>query len=139
MATTEMTPTSPPLLRRALKNGWTWFADFRRTRPFWGALWLALGGYAVLHFASTSIGIAIAGGWSGSAGYILGGGMILFAVVAVATPQYSALCGLIGVLLALAAFIAANLGGFLVGSVLGIFGGSMIWGWGEKKPRNEQS
>ena len=32
-------------------------------------------------------------------------------------------------------FVAANLGGYLVGSVLGIVGGSLVWAWGEKAPR----
>lgn len=125
--------TAPSALR-PLVRARHWFRDFRRTRPFWGGLWLALGGYVVIHFAHTPLGIAIAGGWGGSSGYILGGGMIMFAAVAWFAPHYAGLCGVVGVLLALAAFVAANLGGFLIGSVLGIFGGSMIWGWGEKKP-----
>lgn len=122
-------------LLRGLASLWTCFAAFRRTRPFWGALWLGLGGAAVIHFSRAPLGLAIGGGWNASAGYILGGGMVMFALVAWFAPHYSALVGLVGVLLALAAFIAANLGGFLVGTVLGIFGGSMVWGWGEKRPR----
>ena len=40
-----------------------------------------------------------------------------------------------GFLIAVAAFPTANLGGYLIGSVLGIIGASMVWAWGEKKPR----
>lgn len=117
---------------------WRWFRAFRRTRPFWGGLWLALGGLVVIHFSRAPLGLALGAGWSSSAGYILGGGMVMFALVAWFAPHYSGLVGFVGVLLALAAFIAANLGGFLIGTVLGIFGGSMVWGWGEKRPRRSR-
>lgn len=111
------------------------FRAFRRTRPFWGGLWLMLGGYVVVDLASAPLAVMIGGGWNTSAGFILGGAMILFGLVAWFAPHYSALVGLLGVLFALAAFIGANLGGFLIGTTLGIIGGSMVWGWGEKKPR----
>ncbi|WP_235539093.1 DUF6114 domain-containing protein [Nocardioides sp. Soil796] len=116
-----------------------WFRAFRRTRPFWGALWLALGGLVIIHFARSPITMVIGGGWNSSAGYILGGGMVMFALVALFAPLYRSLVGIVGVLLGLAAFIAANLGGFLIGTLLAIFGGSMIWAWGEKKPRKSRA
>ena len=121
--------------RSAAVVAWGWFRTFRRTRPFWGAVWLALGGYAVLHFARSPLNMVVAGGFNAMAGYLLGGGMVMFALVALFAPHYKGLVGVVGVLLALGAFIGANLGGFVIGSVLGIIGGSMIWGWGEKKPR----
>lgn len=121
------------LLLRAL----SWFTAFRRTRPFWGSVWLFVGGIVVLRTADIPLGLVLGQGFSGSAGYILGGGMMLFAAVAMFAPHYHALVGLVGVLLALAAFVSVNLGGFLVGTVLGIVGGSMVWGWGEKRPRPE--
>lgn len=111
-----------------------WFRAYRRTRPFWGALWLVLGGLVVVKFNSYPMGLAMTGGFNRSAGYILGGAMVLFAGVALASPLYARLVGVLGVLSAMAAFIGSNFGGFLVGSVLGIIGGSMIWGWGELAP-----
>ncbi|OUZ08560.1 hypothetical protein BHE97_12840 [Aeromicrobium sp. PE09-221] len=120
--------------RGRVRRAWRWFGAFRRTRPFWGGLWLLLGGYVVIDLASSSIGFAVQGGWSASSGYILGGAMVLFGLVAWFTPHYSGLVGLLGVLTALAAFVGSNLGGFLIGTLLGIIGGSMVWAWGEKKP-----
>lgn len=124
--------------RNALAAGWRWFRAFRRTRPFWGALWLALGGAVIVNFARSPITMVIGGGWNSSAGYILGGAMVMFAGVALFAPLYRSLVGIVGVLLGLAAFIGANLGGFLVGTLLAILGGSMIWGWGEKRPRRSR-
>lgn len=116
-----------------------WFRAFRRTRPFWGGLWLALGGVVVVKLNSYPIGIAMAGGFNRSGGYILGGSMVLFGMVAWFSPLYARLVGVLGVLAALAAFVGSNLGGFLLGSVLGIVGGSMIWGWGELPARSRRA
>lgn len=116
-----------------------WFRAFRRTRPFWGGLWLALGGLAVVKLNSYPIGVAMAGGFNHSSGYILGGAMLLFGLTAWFSPLYARMLGLFGVLASLAAFVGSNLGGFLIGTLLGIIGGSMIWGWGELRPRGRRT
>jgi hypothetical protein len=116
-----------------------WFRAVRRTRPFWGGLWLTLGGLIVVKLNSYPLGMAMAGSFNRSAGYILGGAMVLFGLVAWVSPIYARLVGLFGVLAAMAAFVGSNLGGFLVGTVLGIIGGSMIWGWGELRPRADKA
>jgi hypothetical protein len=114
---------------------WRLFRAFRRTRPFWGGVWMILGGLDIIYWVRNPIGVVIGGGWNSSAGYILGIAMIVFAVVGWFSPLYKSLVGIVGIMLALIAFIAANLGGFLIGSVLGIIGGSMVWGWGPKRVR----
>lgn len=112
-----------------------WFRAWRRTRPFWGALWTILAGAEIVKMMSFSFGLALTGGWAYSAGYVMGGGLILMGLVALLTPHYKGLAGVIAFLVALGAFPTANLGGYLVGSVLGIIGSSMIVSWGPKKPR----
>ncbi|WP_328528627.1 DUF6114 domain-containing protein [Nocardioides sp. NBC_00368] len=113
----------------------SWFRAWRRTRPFWGALWLIVAGAWIIYWMSFDIGIALTGGWSYSAGYVMGGSLIMFGLVTWLAPHYKSLSGVVAFLIALGAFPTANLGGFVVGSVLGIIGGSMVWSWGEKKPR----
>ena len=143
MTTTTLTKepekTKGPADVAALMAALRWFKAFRRTRPFWGGLWLGLGGLGLLTFANMSSGLALGGGWNQSAAYVIGGGMVMFALTAWFAPFYSGLVGFTGVLMALAAFVSVNLGGFLIGSLLGIVGGSMVWGWGEKKPRHGQT
>lgn len=121
--------------RRAVVGAWRWFRAFRRTRPFWGGLWTLLGGVWIVNAMNFGFEVAVTGGWNYAAGYILGGGMALFGLVAWVAPHYRTLVGILAFLFALAAFVSANLGGYLVGTVLGIIGGSMIWAWGEKKPK----
>lgn len=112
-----------------------WFRAWRRTRPFWGGLWTVLAGAEIIKAMSFSIGLALTGGWSHSAGYVMGGGLVLFGLTAWFAPHYRGLAGIVAFLIALGAFPTANLGGYLLGSVLGIIGASMIWSWGPKKPR----
>lgn len=108
--------------------------DFRQTRPFWGGLLLLLAGADIIHFAGAPLSLSMSAGWSANAGYVLGGGLLLFGLASWFSPDYAPLLGLLGVLAALAAFVSANLGGLLIGTLLGIVGGSMVWAWGEKKP-----
>ena len=124
---------SRALLHR-LDQGRLWFRAWRRTRPFWGGLWAVLGGLEIIKLMSFTLLTAVSGGWNYSAGYILGGGMALFGLVAWFAPHYKTLCGIAVFLIALFAFPTANLGGLVLGTVLGILGGSMIWAWGEKRP-----
>lgn len=115
------------------------FRAFRRTRPFWGGLWTMLAGIWIIRAMNFGIGLAITGGWSYSAGYTLGGALVLFGLVAWFAPHYKSLVGVMAFAVALIAFVAANLGGYLVGTILGIIGGSMIWAWGEKLPKGERA
>lgn len=120
---------------RGLFFAWQWFRAFRRTRPFWGGFWTILAGLWIIRAMNFSIGLALTGGWSYAAGYVMGGGLVLFGVVTWVAPHYKGLCALVAFIIALLAFPTANLGGYLIGSVLGIIGSSMIWAWGEKKPK----
>lgn len=122
-------------LIRGLNGARLWFRAWRRTRPFWGGLWTILAGAWIIRAMSFSIGLVLTGGWSYAAGYVMGGGLVLFGVVAWLAPYYKSLAGLAAFLIALGAFPTANLGGYLIGSAVGIIGSSMIWAWGEKKPR----
>lgn len=124
-------------MTRRIAAAWRWFTDFRRTRPFWGGLWLMLGGWAVMRLTVAPIEVVISAGGSGIAGYLLGGGMIGLALLAWFSPSQRMVCGVLGTAFAVAAFIASNLGGFLVGTLLGVLGGTMIFGWGPKRPRRK--
>ncbi|MFJ9824043.1 DUF6114 domain-containing protein [Streptomyces sp. NPDC101160] len=112
-----------------------WFRAFRRTRPFWGAVWLVLGGWTVLKFSLSSVQLIVSTGFGGVAGYLTGGGMILSGLVPLAAPRQRYTFGLIGALLAVVSLVVSNLGGFLAGMALGVLGGSMMVGWGPKRPR----
>ena len=119
----------------ALATARAWFRAWRRTRPFWGGLWTAAAGLWIIKAMSFSVGLALTGGWSYSAGYVMGGALVMLGLSCWFAPVHQGMAGVLGFLVALGAFPTANLGGYLVGSVLGVIGSSMIWAWGEKRPR----
>lgn len=108
----------------------TRFTRFRRTRPFWGALVLALGGYFVLDpLLGGSWDFYIAMGAKGIMPMVLGGGMIAASVVALVAPAQRHFPAVIATMFAVASLPLANLGGWLVGMLCGIVGAGMVFAW----------
>ncbi|MER5203207.1 DUF6114 domain-containing protein [Streptomyces sp. NPDC002825] len=118
-----------------VRAAYVWFRAFRRTRPFWGGVWLVAGGWTVLKFSLSSLQLIVSTGFGGVAGYLVGGGMILCGLIPLALPAQRYTFGLIGAVLAVVSLVVSNLGGFLLGMALGVLGGSMTVGWGVKRPR----
>jgi hypothetical protein len=123
----------PPVAGRGL----SWFRAFRRTRPFWGALWLTMAGYWILHFSLGSVLAVVTSGFAGVGGWLVSGGMILCGVVACIAPSQRLTAGIIGTLLSITSLVASNFGGFFVGLALGVVGSAMILSWGPKQAPRE--
>lgn len=130
-----MTDTTVPTPATAVRTSrpaalWQGFARFRRTRPFWGAVILALGAYFIARpllggtFAFyTTVGIR------SITPLLLAGGMAAAAAIAVVLPAQRHFPALVAMMLAVASLPLANLGGWLVGMVLGITGAGLVFSW----------
>ncbi|WP_211206441.1 DUF6114 domain-containing protein [Demetria terragena] len=105
------------------------FRQWRRCRPFWGPVLLALGGWFVVRPVLSSMSAVVQLGSGGVVAYVLGGGMVLAAGVAMFRPEQRHFPALMAVLLAVASLPLANLGGWVIGMVLGIVGGAMTFAW----------
>ncbi|CAM3808427.1 DUF6114 domain-containing protein [Smaragdicoccus niigatensis] len=112
-----------------------WFRDFRRTRPFWGGLWMVLGGSMILRVSAVSLESAVSGGITGFGGWMTGGGLIICGLLVWAGEEHRFVAGIIGLLLAIASLVVSNLGGFFIGMLFGIIGGAMAIAWGPKPVR----
>lgn len=112
-----------------------WFRAFRRTRPFWGGLWLLVGGWLILRLSMVSVQIVVSAGLAGFGGWLTGGGLIVCGLIAWAAPTQRYIAGIIAILLAVASLVLSNLGGMFFGMLFGILGGAMVLAWGPKKPR----
>ncbi len=117
-----------------VRAAWAWFGAFRRTRPFWGGVWL-VAGVDRPQVLPQLAPVDREHGLRGIAGYLVGGGMILCGLIPMALPAQRYTFGLIGAILAVVSLVVSNLGGFLLGMALGVLGGSMMVGWGAKRPR----
>jgi hypothetical protein len=111
------------------------FGRWRRTRPFWGGFLLLLAGIELLLIPLS--GILIHGavklvvyiGIGGVFGVLLGVLLIGCGLLLWLNPAHRTFYAIAGVLLAVLSFIASNFGGFFIGMLLGIIGGSMSFGW----------
>jgi hypothetical protein len=111
------------------------FRRWRRTCPFWGGLLLLLAGIELLLIPLS--GILIHGavrlvvyiGIGGVFSVLLGVLLIACGLLLWLNPAHRTFYAIAGVLLAVLSFIASNFGGFFIGMLLGIIGGSMGFGW----------
>lgn len=108
---------------------WRAVRRFMRTRPFWGAIILAFGGWFVLKPVVGSTAMVLELGVGGVSGYILGGGMIAAAAVAMVLPKQRHFPAIIAMMLSVASLPLANLGGWIIGMFLGIVGSGLVFAW----------
>jgi hypothetical protein len=122
------TPDDPPSARPARVGG---FRRWRRSRPFWGGLLLILAGIELLLSGNSSLGgITIRTGPEGFLSYVLPALLLLCGLLSWLTPAQRIFYAIIGALTALYALIGLNLGGWFLGTLIGLVGSAMIFGWG---------
>lgn len=112
------------------------FRQWRADRPFWGGLLLALGGAEVLLTLKASLDVILHVGMQGLAGYLLPVVMLLCGMLILFNPAQRLFYSVIGVLVSLGTWLTSNLGGFLVGLLLGVAGSCLAFGWlPDQEPR----
>jgi len=88
-----------------------------------------LAGAEICSIPLAPLSVMLHQGIAGIPSVLLGAIMIVLGLSAWFSPHHRGLAGAITVLLAVAALVMSNLGGFLIGTLLGIIGGSMIFAW----------
>ncbi|MFP3990004.1 DUF6114 domain-containing protein [Streptomyces sp. E11-3] len=111
-----------PEVRRPLRR-------WRRTRPFWGGLLLILGGGELLLVPLSPLTVLVSLGLGGIAAIGIGLALIAAGVFLWVMPQARHYVSINALILSVLSFAATNLGGFLVGMLLGIAGSAMGFGW----------
>lgn len=109
-------------LARALR-GW------RRTRPFWAGALLILGGAELLVVPLAPWAVLVGLGLGGIAALGIGAALAAAGLFLWFLPHTRHYVGIHAVILAVVSFAATNLGGFLLGALLGIAGGAMGFAW----------
>jgi hypothetical protein len=111
------------------------FRTWRRSRPFWGGLLLLLAGLEMLLIPVTGvlmrgqIKLVIYVGVGGIFGILIGALLIACALALWFNHANKTFYSIAGVLLSILSFIGTNLGGFFIGMLLGIVGGSLAFAW----------
>lgn len=110
------------------------FRRWRRTRPFWAAVWTGTGGFVIFFLPMAPLGKILQVGIGGIAG--MAGGVVLMAMalLILLLPSQRHTAGVLAVIAGVASFPLSNLGGLFVGMVLSVLGGSMAFAWLPEKP-----
>jgi Family of unknown function (DUF6114) len=105
------------------------FSRWRNSRPFWGALLTILSGAIILLSEKAPVNVIIHIGLQGLAGYLIPSIIVLCGVLLLVNPVQRTFYAILAILCALGSFITSNLGGFFIGMLLGIVGGSLAFAW----------
>ncbi|MCX5450374.1 DUF6114 domain-containing protein [Streptomyces nigrescens] len=116
----------------------TW-RRWRTGRPFWGGLAAVIAGAEICAIPLAPLKIMLQQGIAGIPSVLMGLVMIVMGLSAWFAPHYRGIAGVLTVLCAAAALVMSNLGGFLIGTVIGILGGSMIFAWQPVTPTGPEA
>ncbi|HEX7066263.1 MAG TPA: DUF6114 domain-containing protein [Bacillales bacterium] len=104
------------------------FKQWRKRRPFWGATLTFLAGLLILWIPLHLYMLEFAPGNFAIVGLLFGGLITIIGVMAYIYPQFSTVFGVMTIFLSVISIMGA-LGGFVVGTILGIVGGSLCIAW----------
>ncbi|WP_404953618.1 DUF6114 domain-containing protein [Streptomyces sp. 147326] len=102
---------------------------WRRSRPFWGGLLAILAGAWICVLPLAPLKIMLQQGVAGIPSVLMGIVMIVLGLTTWFSPAQRTLAGVLTTLIATAALVLSNLGGFLIGTLLGILGGGLMFAW----------
>ena len=108
---------------------------WRRSRPFWGGLFLVLSGLEL--FAIPLSGVLVHGaiklviyiGIGGVFGVLIGALLIVSGLMTWFNVTHKTFYSIAGIVLGIVSFPASNLGGLFLGMLLAIAGGSIAFAW----------
>ncbi|HET7658282.1 MAG TPA: DUF6114 domain-containing protein [Bacillales bacterium] len=104
------------------------FKRWKSSRPFWGATMILLAGLLILYIPIQLYAIAFAPGSFAFVGLLFGGLILIIGGLSYVYPSFSTVFGVMAIFLSVLSVMGA-LGGFVVGTILGIIGGALCVGW----------
>lgn len=109
-------------------QNWSKFRLWRRTRPFWGSVWMIVAALILLAFPISLLQFAFLVNtlW---ASLVIGGLILVMALIQLFLPSYAVITGSIGLVLSLVSFITNTFGGLALGMLLGIIGCALSIAW----------
>ena len=106
------------------------FRTWRRSRPFVGGLLVVIAGIEMFFSGQLDLGnIQIQFGLSGLQATIIPAVLVLLGVLVTTMPQHRVFYGVIALALSVYSLVGVNLGGFVVGMLLGAIGGVLVVAW----------
>lgn len=117
------------------RRNWQGFGRWRHTRPFWGGLLMVLSGIEYLLSSHLDLSpVKVQFGPQGFLSWVIPLALVLAGVLVWFSPPQRVFYGVLAVAVAVYGLIGLNLGGFLLGMLLGILGGALAASWGNTEP-----
>lgn len=116
------------------------FRAWRRSRPFSGGLLILLAGLELLLIPLSgvlghgAIRLVIYIGIGGVFGVLIGLLLVAAGIIIWVNPVHRVFYGIAAIVLGIVSFPASNLGGFFIGMLLAVIGGSLAFAWGPGEP-----
>ncbi|MFE7931653.1 DUF6114 domain-containing protein [Streptomyces sp. NPDC057456] len=115
------------------------FRGWRGHRPFAGGVLLVLGGAEILVTMKAPLPVILHVGMQGLAGYLLPTLMVLCGLLIIFNPTQRLFYSIIAILLSLGTWLTSNIGGFVIGLLMGAVGSSLSFGWlPDQEPRSSR-
>lgn len=108
------------------------FKKWRSRRPFWGATLTLLAGLLILYIPLQLYAIALIPGRFVFIGFFFAGLTLILGVLAYIYPKFSTVFGVVTIFMSVLSIMGA-LGGFVIGTILGIIGGSFLIAWNQEE------
>ncbi|GAA1667237.1 hypothetical protein GCM10009765_15900 [Fodinicola feengrottensis] len=105
------------------------FRSWRRSRPFWAGVLVIAAGVEIVFYPLAPLATMISIGTAAVAGLTIGLILITAGLFFWFAPQQRMFISIVTMLCSLASLVLSNLGGFIVGMMLGLIGSSMAFGW----------
>jgi hypothetical protein len=109
------------------------FRRWRHGRPFWGGLLITLAGAEILVTVKAPLPVVLHVGMLGLAAYLVPIVILLCGLLLWFSPDQRMFYAILSVLLSLLSWVTSNLGGFFIGLLLGLVGGSLAFAWSPKR------
>ena len=105
------------------------FRRWRRGRPFYAGLSIAIAGLDIWYWPHSSVGKMLSMGLPGISSIFIAIFLVIFAATVWFFPTYRVFSGIAAIMLALLSLVATNLGGFFIGFLCGMLGGAFAIAW----------
>lgn len=109
------------------------FRRWRRTRPFWGAVFVIFGAVEILLSMRAPINVIVHMGLMGLSGYIIPLVLLCTGLLLLFDPRQRTFYSIVAIVLALATWLTSNLGGFIIGMLCALIGGSLAFSWASRR------
>jgi len=109
------------------------FWQWRHARPFWGGLFVFLGGAEIFLTVKAPLPVVVHVGMQGFIGYLVPILLALLGLLIIFSPAQRLFYSIVAAVLALASWLTSNLGGFIVGLLLALVGAALTFAWSPSK------